>query len=255
MTPPDQSLTLSECRYCGASCLIAYGLCHCGCGQKTNIPSRTSAKNGSLKGRPNIFILGHIVYKRKYRESIYPLDEPHDYYVYLYLRLRSSRHGAQGSPYYVGKGKGRRAWDRLHHGVGVPSEKNRIVIESKNLSEEEANKEEIRLIKLYGRINNNTGILRNLTNGGEGTSGLVITDSMREKISVANRGKIVSQESREKQAATKKRIFALKQEKQLTEYLDAFYARINGMKTATTFTGATHPAAQPQGRNRATNGG
>ena len=85
------------------------------------------------------------------------------FYVYAYLRT-------DGSPYYIGKGIGKRAWyhcknDKVHAGT------NRIVIVEQNLTEVGAFALERRLIKWYGRTDNATGILRNQTDGGEGTAG------------------------------------------------------------------------------------
>jgi hypothetical protein len=85
---------------------------------------------------------------------------PAGFYVYAYLR-------ANGTPYYIGKGKAKRAWDRSHI-ISVPEETHRILILIQNLTEDEALEKESFLIKWYGRKNNNTGILRNLTDGGKG---------------------------------------------------------------------------------------
>ena len=76
------------------------------------------------------------------------------FYTYLYLR-------EDGTSYYVGKGMGKRAFSSQHW-VPVPP-KERILIES-HASEEEALEAEKLLISYYGRKNNKTGILRNLTN-------------------------------------------------------------------------------------------
>lgn len=35
------------------------------------------------------------------------------YYVYAYLREKDSDTASTGSPYYIGKGKNKRAWERL----------------------------------------------------------------------------------------------------------------------------------------------
>jgi hypothetical protein len=86
------------------------------------------------------------------------------YYVYAYLRTDSS-------PYYIGKGAKRRI--SAKHNVIIPKDKSCIQIIAHKLSEREAFLLEKKLISLYGRKDNNTGILRNLTDGGEGASGAV----------------------------------------------------------------------------------
>ena len=98
-----------------------------------------------------------------------------EYYVYLYLR-------EDGTPYYVGKGKGNRAYQKTR-AVPAPKTNDRIIFAHTNLSEDDAFKKEIELILQYGRKNNGTGILRNLTDGGEGTSGFKWTSENKIKLS------------------------------------------------------------------------
>jgi hypothetical protein len=81
-----------------------------------------------------------------------------EFYTYLWLR-------EDGTPYYVGKGKGRRAYDKCSHNVCIPP-KERIVIYPAE-SETDAFTAEIALIWYYGRKDLGTGCLRNLTNGGD----------------------------------------------------------------------------------------
>lgn len=86
------------------------------------------------------------------------------FYTYLYQRT-------DGTPYYVGKGKGRRAFKQLNHHVPVPPAA-RIVVQYWT-TETEALSMERYYISLFGRKNSGTGILRNLTDGGDGVSGFL----------------------------------------------------------------------------------
>ena len=85
------------------------------------------------------------------------------FYVYAYLRK-------DNSPYYVGKGSGNRAFVRRGRIVRPPKDRSRIVFLRSELTEDKAFDWEKFYIKHYGRIDLGTGILRNLTDGGEGTS-------------------------------------------------------------------------------------
>jgi hypothetical protein len=122
------------------------------------------------------------------------------YYVYKYLRQ-------DGTPYYVGKGKGDRAWYKgKHERINLPEDKERIVIVEENLTEEQAFNLERELIKKYGRKDLGTGILRNLTEGGEGAAGFRPGRPPQERIdriAASNRGQPRSAETKEKQSKIK----------------------------------------------------
>lgn len=60
------------------------------------------------------------------------------------------------------------------------------------------------LISFYGRRDLKTGILVNLTDGGEGVINLVYTETAREKMSKAKLGKAASLETRHKMSLAKK---------------------------------------------------
>ena len=102
------------------------------------------------------------------------------FYVYAFLR-------EDGTPYYIGKGQGNRAWVKRRR-IFPPADVSRIYILFENLTETEAFFEEIRLIAFYGRKDQGTGCLRNLTDGGEGTSGCKRSQEYRDKKSAAMSG-------------------------------------------------------------------
>lgn len=100
----------------------------------------------------------------------------YQHYVYAYLR-------EDGSPYYIGKGKGDRAFKK--HRIATPTDRSRIVFLETNLSDIGSLALERRYIRWYGRKDLGTGILRNLTDGGEGASGTSVSEKTREKMSFA----------------------------------------------------------------------
>lgn len=101
------------------------------------------------------------------------------FYVYAYLR-------EDKSPYYIGKGNGKRAyrrgtWERFK----APKNLNQIQIISDSMNEADAFQAEMLLIRMYGRKDIGTGILRNMTDGGEGGYGR--KDSLQTKLRRASK--------------------------------------------------------------------
>ena len=103
-----------------------------------------------------------------------------DYYTYAYLR-------EDKTPYYIGKGRGKRIFS-TQRTIKAPKDKSLILFLKKGLTEAEAFKHEIYMIFVLGRKDLGTGILRNLTNGGEGASGAVWSEEAKRKKSVAMSG-------------------------------------------------------------------
>jgi hypothetical protein len=101
-----------------------------------------------------------------------------EYYTYAYLR-------EDGTPYYIGKGKKGRAYSRHHRSCPTPKDKSRIIFLKKNLTEPDALKHEVYLINVLGRKDLGTGILRNLTDGGEGITNTSRTLSEEHKLKIA----------------------------------------------------------------------
>lgn len=147
-----------------------------------------------------------------------------DFYVYVYLR-------EDGSPYYIGKGKGDRAYYKLKGEVNPPPDKTRIVILKDNLEESVAFQEEINLINLYGRKDLGTGILRNKTNGGDGPSGRKVSDASRLLMSTNRKGKGTGPQT---PAHIENKAKARRGVKQTPEHIEAAAAPKRGVKHSAT---------------------
>jgi hypothetical protein len=119
-----------------------------------------------------------------------------NYYTYAYLR-------EDKTPYYIGKGKGRRIYDNRRT-IKLPKDKSRIIFLKQNLTEEEAFKHEIYMISVFGRKDLGTGILRNKTDGGEGTSGIIPNDDTRKKLSNVWKGRKHTEETKKKMSESRK---------------------------------------------------
>jgi hypothetical protein len=126
------------------------------------------------------------------------------FYVYVLYRPWND------TPCYVGKGRGKRFL--FHSKIGekhpnkhlakVFAKANRLGMQIKSevvfwtSSEIEAFEEESRLILFYGRADLAKGTLCNHTNGGEGTSGIIISESRKSAISLVHRGKTIPEQTR-----------------------------------------------------------
>ncbi len=110
------------------------------------------------------------------------------YYVYSWNRV-------DGSPYYIGKGKGNRAFNKKR--MFVPKDKKRIVIIKDNLTESEAFALEVSLIEKFGREDLGLGTLKNKTNGGDGHSGFIKTEKTKKQVSEKLKGVSKSDKHRE----------------------------------------------------------
>jgi len=132
-----------------------------------------------------------------------PKHPPKRFYVYAYLRQ-------DNTPYYIGKGKQTRAWSKHDGGIHPPKDKTKIVILEANLTNLGALAIERRMIRWYGRKDLETGILRNLTDGGDGSCSYIATQKTREKISMANSGRKLKPRTKEHSVALSKSLVGRK---------------------------------------------
>jgi hypothetical protein len=125
------------------------------------------------------------------------MENPKRFYTYAYLR-------EDRTPYYIGKGKGRRLYVKRYKGINPPKDKIRIIFLKQNLTEQEAFEHEIYMISVFGRKDLGSGILHNRTDGGDGKSGAIQSDETRIKISEATKGQIRTEETRRRMSESKK---------------------------------------------------
>lgn len=154
--------------------------------------------------------------------TIYDINESGKFYVYeLWNPIINL-------PFYVGKGKNNRYLHHFNHkSIKNNSHKSNTILSIFNQgykvlvkiilkTDDEliAFNKEIELITKYGRKDNNTGILTNKTNGGEGTAGYIPTLELRKLWSINRKkegngmyGKNHTKESIKKLSETRKARF------------------------------------------------
>jgi len=101
-----------------------------------------------------------------------PRKPVNNFVVYAFYRDRDDRFGRYRTVYYIGKGKPNRPYQKSGRVIKRPKDISFIEILHKDLDEDTAFEYEKKFIQLYGRADAfpEWGILRNLTNGGEGCS-------------------------------------------------------------------------------------
>ncbi len=109
--------------------------------------------------------------KHSLREEQIDVDVISDFYVYLHKDPKT------GIPFYVGRGRGKRAYDRTsrhkewHDFVETIGGKFKVEIVERNLRESDAGEIEANLIAKYGKKRDGVGPLVNWTDGGEDEMG------------------------------------------------------------------------------------
>lgn len=128
-------------------------------------------------------------------------------YVYRYIRLDKNE------PFYIGisykEDDFKRAYDvherrrnKIFKDI-IKKSPYEIEILFTNLTWEQACEKEKEFIKLYGRKNIKTGTLANMTDGGDGSTGVVLTDEQRKARSIQSKGLKRTEESRRKNSQAK----------------------------------------------------
>lgn len=137
--------------------------------------------------------------------SIYSKQNtPFGFYIYAYVR-------PNGTPYYIGKGQNDRAWKKSGHIVKPPIDPQYILIMESGLTNTGALALERFYIRWYGRLDLGTGVLHNMSDGGDGTInhspqaidkirraniGRIFTTKHKKRISKGKKGLKMSEQSR-----------------------------------------------------------
>jgi len=115
--------------------------------------------------------------------------------VYKHIRLDTNQ------VFYIGVGKtDKRPYSKIYRNKHWHNVVNKagytVEIIFNNLTWEEALQKECELIKEYGRLDNKTGILVNMTDGGDGVNGYKHTEEWKLANSIRNKNKIISEEQK-----------------------------------------------------------
>jgi hypothetical protein len=126
-----------------------------------------------------------------------------NFYIYTHTKLGDTL------PFYIGKGSNNRAYskhDRSNFWKRISKNGYTVQIELTNLYEDEALQLEKEIIKMYGRRDLGTGCLVNMTNGGEGVSGRIVSDETKAKMSKAMEGRVSGNKGKTHSEETKQKI-------------------------------------------------
>lgn len=128
-----------------------------------------------------------------------------EYYIYRHIRLDKN------VPFYIGKGykdddclEYKRAYStyqrsNLWNNIVNKSEF-KVEIIFTTFCENDVNIKEKEFIKLYGRITHKNGTLANITDGGEGTPGRIVSIESREKYRLGNLGRKATEEQKQRRS-------------------------------------------------------
>jgi hypothetical protein len=121
--------------------------------------------------------------------------------AYLYRHIRIDNN----VPFYIGIGSDEkfvRAYDKHRRSKKwfniIAKTEYKVDIVLMDISLDEAKEKEIEFIKLYGRSDKGEGTLCNLTDGGEGNPGRIVSDEWRKNKSIEQKGKKMSEEFKQK---------------------------------------------------------
>lgn len=133
-------------------------------------------------------------------------------YVYRHIRLDKNE------PFYIGVGSSAN-YNRAYTSENRNKHWNNIVnitgyeveILFDNLSDDEARSKEIEFINLYGRVDQKTGTLVNLTDGGDGCLSRIMKEETKKKIGNKHKGKKYTKEFKDKLSKIHKERLSIKE--------------------------------------------